>query len=499
MSQKLKFVLILVLASIFFTVLVCFAIFKKRTLLVILVILLVGVIPATMIYFKSGKLENNKKLILETNTFTGKIYKVSEKLERNRLDLYLNDVYIENGENKEEFFGNVYVILYADGVDTSKIEIGRYVKITNAQISCFTLNKGASDRDRSFVSRNNSASAFVFSYNVHFENKIERSFRDKIKNKVYESFKNTDTFFTDIGYAMIFGESSILEDDVYNVFKDAGVAHLLAVSGFHISVIVAFLSFVLDKLKVKKYIKIVIVGLILFVYMYLCSFSISVIRASIMALLLLYASNRNKEYDKLSALSIAAIMIFFINPLQLFNLSFIFSFVSILSIILLMPIFERCFSKVFYNKLSSSLSLSLAVSFGVLVFQLAYFGYYPVLSFFSNLLTIPVMGGLFIYLIISVLIGPIFHITEFLISGFGVCMKYVVRFNSLVANIGLNLTSGNVTSVVLGLWIVFMFIVSDYVFMNKKVRICLAGVLGSLLVALMIWCKWTRQKQCGLI
>ena len=205
-----------------------------------------------------------------------------------------------------------------------------------------------------------------------------------------------------------------------------------------------------------------------------------------MALLLLYSANRNKEYDKLSSLSLAGILIFLIEPMQLFNLSFIFSFVSILSIILLMPIFERFFSKFFYEKLSSSLSLSLAVSLGILAFQLAYFGYYPVLSFFSNLITIPVVGVLFIYLLISVIIGPIFHITSFLISGFGLLMKYIVQFNSFVARSGLYLMAGNVGVIVLLVWLALMFLVSDYMFMKKEVRFCTCGVLLSMLVALMI-------------
>lgn len=498
-SQKLKLVFILILAIALVLILICFTIFKKRIFVVLSILFLIGLVPATSIYFKSKNIENNKTLISETNTFSGKIYKVSENLDVNRIYLYLDDVVIENNNKSKDFYGMIYVILYSDSVDTSKLDIGRNVKISNAKIFSLSLNSETSSRDRSFISKDITATTFIFAHNLYFEDEVSLGLRDKIKNKVYESFKGTDSFFTDIGYAMIFGESSVLEDGVYSVFKDSGVAHLLAVSGFHISVIVAFLSFLLNKLKANKYFKFGIIGTLLLGYMYLCSFSVSVIRASIMALTLLHATNRNKEYDKLSSLSLAGVLILLINPMQLFNLSFIFSFVSILSIILLMPLFERFFSRFFYEKLSSSLSLSLAVSFGIVVFQLCYFGTFPILSFFSNLLTIPVVGVLFIYLIISVIFGPIFHITKYLISVFGFVMKYVVQFNSFVASSGLFLTATNVGAIALFVWIALMFVVSDYVFVKKETRIFIAGVLISLINALMIWCKWTRQKMSGLL
>ncbi len=490
-TQNLKLALVVILAGFLLIFLIMFAVFKKRILCILSAVSLVAIIPAVSICCKSKALENNKALINETNNFSGKIYKFSEDLDRNRINLYLTDVMFEESE---DFHGNIYVILNADGVETSKLEIGRFVKISNAKVSALTLNDGMDSRDRSFISKDISATSYVFSYNVYFEDKVSKSVRDKIKNKVYESFKDTDAFFTDIGYAMLFGESSILDDEIYAVFKYAGVAHLLAVSGFHVSVIVAFLSFVLDKLKTNKHLKFGIVAVLLLSYAYLCSFSVSVIRASIMSLLYLYASNRNKEYDRLSALSLAGVFILFANPMSLFNLSFIFSFVSILSIILLAPIFERFFSLFFGKRLSESSSVSLAICFGIIAFQLCYFGYYPVLSFFSNLGTIPVVSVLFIYLIISVILGPIFHLSKLLISGFGFVMKYVVQFNAFIAKHGLYLTAENVGVIVLVASLLLMFVVSDYVFAKKEIKICISGVLVSLLVALMIWAKWTRQK-----
>lgn len=485
-SQKLKLVLIVALFCFCFLLLICFICFKKRFCLVLAIIVLIGNVPSLSIYFKAKKIDNNQQNLTETITVSGKIYKYSENLDKNRIHLYLEDVKILNDNETKDFYGNIYFIVYSDGVDTSKLDIGRFVTIKNAKISSLSLNRSPKFRDCSYISRDITATSFIFSHNLYFEEEISLDFRDKIKENVYGEFEDTDLFFTETGYAMLFGESSILDDEVYDVFKDSGVAHLLAVSGFHISVIVAFLSFILNKLKTNKYLKFSIIGTLLFSYAYLCSFSVSVVRASIMALLLIHATNRNKEYDKLSSLSLASILIFLINPMQLFNISFIFSFVSILSIILLMPVFDRLFSKFLCERLSSALSLSLSTSVGILVFQLSYFGKYPILSFLSNLITIPIVGALFVFLIISVLIGSVFGFSAHLISVFGCGMKYVVQFNALMAKTGLFLYSHNLGIFAMCVSVLIMFFVSDYVFVSKKTRLCVCGVLLSLLNALII-------------
>lgn len=485
-SQKMKLALILIIASVFLFVVISFAFFKKRFLLVISAIVLVGIFPAISIYFKAESLNKNNLLLSEKTTFSGKICEFNENLDENAIFINLSDVKILSNNTRKDFNGMIYVRVVADGVDTSKLDIGRFVTIYNAEIEGLTLNEGVDKRSRSFISDGVSATSFILSHNLKFEDKSSRTIRDKIKSSVYENFEETDTFFTDIGFAMLFGESEILNDDVYDSFKFSGVAHLLAVSGFHVSIVVSFLVFILNKIKTNKYLKFSIVAGLMLFYAYLCSFSASVMRASLMAILLLYANNRNKEYDRLTALSLSLIAILLVSPMKMFSLSFILSFVSSLSIILLMPIFERFFSKFLTEKLSSSIAITLAVSFGILVFQLYYFGYYPVLSIVSNLITIPIVSALFIFLIISVVIGPIFCIATPLIEVFGFCMKYVVQFNAFIAKNGLYLTCDYFGSFAMILSVLLMLLISDYVFLKKRIKLPIAGLMLLALVLVII-------------
>ena len=485
-SQKMKLTLVLIFAGIFLVLLISFAFSKKKLLLILLTIILIGIIPVVSIYFKSNQLNKNKAMITEKVTITGKISSLKEDLSNNAIFINLANVEIIENDDRKDFCGDVYVRVVADGVDTSKLDIGRFLTIYNAELDCLTFVDGFSSKDRSFISRGLNATTYALAYNIKFEEKISLSLRDKVKSKVFEVFNKTDTFFTGVGYAMIFGESSVLDESVYDVFKGSGIAHLLAVSGFHISLIVSFLVFILNKLKTNKYLKISIVAFILIIYAYFCSFSVSVIRASIMAILLLYASSRNKEYDKLSALSLSLIFILSLAPMQIFNISFIFSFISILSIILLSPVFERFFIKFLNENLSSSISLSLSVCFGLFVFQLYYFGSYPILSLISNIITMPVVGVLFIYLLVSVLVGLCFGLTVPLIKGFGFCMKYVVQFNNWITNNGVFISCGKFGAIALLLSVLIMFLISDFIFLKKKIKLPIAAVMLLALILVII-------------
>ena len=477
-SQKMKLALILIFAGIFLLLLICFVFFKKKFLITMLTIIFIGIIPVVSIYFKSESLNKNNLLLSEKTTFSGRITSFNEELDRNVVYLNLTDIEIISDGERKEFNGVIYVRVVADGLDTSKLSAGKNVTIYNAKVDGLTLNEGVNQKTRSFVSRGVTATSSILSYSVKFEEKISLTLRDRIKNSVYENFEGTDTFFTDIGYAMLFGESDILEHEVYDSFKYSGVAHLLAVSGFHISIIVSFLVFLLNKMKANKFVTISVVGGLLVFYSYLCSFSPSVIRASLMSILLMYSNMRNKEYDRLSALSLSLIAILLVSPMKLFSVSLILSFVSVLSIILLMPIFERLFSKFLSEKFSSSISITFAVSIGISVFQFYYFGYYPVLSIISNLLTIPIVGLLFVFLIISVIVGPLFFASKPLIEAFGFCMKYVVQFNNFIYENGVFLTSGLFGALGMILSVLLMFVISDYFFLKKKVKLPLAILLS---------------------
>lgn len=490
-SQKSRLIAMIVLCVILIASLVWLVACKKKLMQFCFVMMLGIVIPFIGVYFKAESINKNTSLNVEKCYITGKIYKLDIELSENKVYFYLTDVVLKTDKNenmeqeKLKFKGKFLVQLNANNVDTSEFEIGKYLTVY-ATPKFYSLNN-KSDEDLSYISRGINAKCYAYSYTHWLEDKVSLSFRDNVRNSTFKLFKKTNTFYTNIGFAMMFGETTVLQNEVYDVFTGTGIAHLLAVSGFHISIIIAFVSFILKKLKANNAVKFSVVLAVLGFYAYICDFSVSVIRASVMSLLLLYSSARNKEYDRLSALDFSCCLILLINPLNLFSVSFVLSFIAVLSIVLLMPIFERLLSKIFYPKLASTLSLSLSTSLGISVFQIFYFHKMPLLSMLSNLITVPLVSVLFVFLIVSVLIGGLFGFAVPLISVFGFFMKYILQFNYWISSIGLSINIGKIPAITLLLSLILMFVVSDYIFMKKRNKTVISSILGGILLILVVF------------
>lgn len=211
-----------------------------------------------------------------------------------------------------------------------------------------------------------------------------------------------------ISYAILFGEKQGLSDNIKDMFSYAGISHILAVSGLHIGVLVSLLYFVLKKLKVNRFVRLIILGVILLFYSYLCSFTPSVCRASIMALLVAFCDCIYVEYDYLSGLSIAGIIILLFNPMALFSISFQLSFLCVFAIISLAPTLTRLLKKAKLPEfLASAIAVSVATNIVILPVCINVFDQVSLLGIIANILVLPVFSFVYILLFACVLLGLI--------------------------------------------------------------------------------------------
>ena len=125
--------------------------------------------------------------------------------------------------------------------------------------------------------------------------------------------------------AVVLGEKSELDAELKELYQEYGIAHILAVSGLHISCVGMLLYQLLRRitgsLKLSGWISAVfVIG-----YIILTGSNVSAIRAGVMFILSLIAKQKGKVYDMPSSLSTAVIIILIQYPLQLFS-SWIFAF-----------------------------------------------------------------------------------------------------------------------------------------------------------------------------
>jgi competence protein ComEC len=263
----------------------------------------------------------------------------------------------------------------------------------------------------------------------------------------------------------------VIDKDIKGIYQNTGIAHLLAVSGLHVSVIIYVIGFILKKIKLSQNIHFCILIALLGFYIYLCSFSISVIRASLMAIILNYSYIRGKPYDRLSVLSLLATIILLVNPLQLFNVSFVLSFLAVLSIILLIDPIKRLLSNIFYDKFANLLALVLAVQIGLSVVNVFYFNKFQPFSFIANLISVPLATFAFLILLASVCVVVVFPSFSFLCEFIGEIYKFIAQYNNYLIELFPAVILPQIPAIIIPCFLILLFLISDYCFVKKKLKL----------------------------
>jgi len=273
---------------------------------------------------------------------------------------------------------------------------------------------------------------------------------------------------------MFTGDTSGIDNTTLGVFRDCGLSHLFAVSGLHLSILIAALMVVLRRI-VPDYraTALMAIPFVLF-FMAFTGFSMSIRRAGIMTLLGLIAMVVRREADPLNSLGIAALIICLTNPCAAGDVGMLMSFASTLGLITLSaPLNRRIRSAVKFDPhsrwafilrpLIETISTSVVAAIAVLPITVLCFGeislvtpiantmcVYPASAFMiigalgSALSCIPVIGPLvgFVFFVPAWLIGRIMLILCSMISeipGAGVSVNYPFMTVLIVGTAGLML------------------------------------------------------------
>lgn len=178
-------------------------------------------------------------------------------------------------------------------------------------------------------------------------------------------------------------------------FINAGVIHVLAVSGLHVGFIAIVFIFLFGRLNIYLRSILTIIGLLLF--MLITGMPPSVFRATLMAVIIIIAFLFNRSTNLFNSLALAALLILSLNPEGLFNPGFQLSFSAVLGIVLLYSPLEKLVSKLkprskILRYLLLFMSVSLSAQIGTLPFTLIYFGKLSVIALIANLFVIPIIA-----------------------------------------------------------------------------------------------------------
>lgn len=234
-----------------------------------------------------------------------------------------------------------------------------------------------------------------------------------IKNQIFNSVRNRyETELND--RSANFMKSMVLgirnEDELKDEFNEMGLAHILAISGLHINIILSLLDRLGLYLGIKKKYYGIFNIILLLLYGNLISFPVSMIRALIMYINRFMAVQRLKIIDDLTFILVAIFISLLINPFNIYSTSFYLSTASIFSIQIINSKIKRIFSKI-----PDFLQIYLALQVGTLPLVIYYFNSVSLINLLSNIVFVPIMTLNLILGIILIIFN--FPILSFLIDG----------------------------------------------------------------------------------
>ena len=199
---------------------------------------------------------------------------------------------------------------------------------------------------------------------------------------------------------LITGQRNDISPETKQAFINAGVMHLIAVSGLNVAYVIIIIVTLLSIFRIYFWKRTILVITALVFYCIFTGSSPSIVRATIMGILLLaaYASERKTNFYNIVGFSAFVILIF--NPRQLYDPSFILSYTAVLSMVILYekmkPVFidkldlkEYRYGRVIKGFLILFVT-TIAAQIGVLPVAGSYFEKVSVISIFANLVVVPI-------------------------------------------------------------------------------------------------------------
>lgn len=250
---------------------------------------------------------------------------------------------------------------------------------------------------------------------------------------------------------LLLGAKNSLGKELQNDFRVAGVSHIVALSGYNISIVAVGIMYVLAFLPKALSLSFGVLGILLFAIM--TGGTATVMRASIMALLVLLARGTNRKYDITRALLLAGVFMLIQNPkILVFDISFQLSFLATIALIFISPLVEKRVTFITLwggqadkYKLREIVVSTIATQIFVLPFLIYKTGLVSVFGLLANVLILPFISWVMLFGFLTGMLGfisitlatPIAFLTSLILS---YMLKVIYIFSHLpFASLTINL------------------------------------------------------------
>ena len=237
-----------------------------------------------------------------------------------------------------------------------------------------------------------------------------------------------------VASTLVLGYRADLNKETLSAYSKTGTIHALSVSGMHVGIIYIFLNwalFFLDRNKILKIGKLLLICTLIWYYALLTGFSPSVLRAVVMLTVYILAKGFHRNSNSYNILAFTAFCLLAYHPLLLWDVGFQLSFIAVLGLVALQPSIYSWIpiGNKWLAQLWSTVALGLGAQFATFPLSIYYFHQFPLYFIFSNLFILLPLSAM-MYLGIGILLLPIDFLApmfEWIISFTNDGLKWIAK------------------------------------------------------------------------
>lgn len=220
---------------------------------------------------------------------------------------------------------------------------------------------------------------------------------NRIRNHLISIVENTSLSLDTQRFVItaVLGNSNYLTPETRESFSEAGIAHVLALSGLHIAIIAMIFNLLfrpIDLLNGRR-VRLVLVIISVWIFTFISGLSPSAIRASIMTTFVLTAMLLQRKNSSINALCAAATLILIVTPNAIFNIGFQLSIVTVATILIYgdkLNFIDRVHHPIIYQ-LVSNVMISIIAVVGSWSISAYYFHSIPIMFLPVNVIVLLIL------------------------------------------------------------------------------------------------------------
>lgn len=322
---------------------------------------------------------------------------------------------------------------------------------------------------------------------THTLSGYSQALREKLEKLIEQTSlgKETQNFLITV----LFGDRDFMSPELRDLFADAGVAHLLALSGMHIGIIGGIFLMLLFPLNFfgKFKTRLMLTTLLLWGYAFISGMAASTVRACVMCSFAAIGIALERKGGSLNSLFTAAFVILIFSPLALFDIGFSLSFICVASIIIFAtpvnPINHHTDPRLY--QLFGLIITTVAATFGSWIISAYYFNSFPTAFLPANLIAVPLFP---IYISVALLhifldaAGIDFGATAWILdNGLDLFRRLLSALSSDLASLHVSVPGESVI-----MWLCGMVLVGLFIRVKRNKGMLYGGILSFMISLIFI-------------